>query len=188
MKIILGSQSIYRKKILEEMGFDFEVMVSGIDEKAIRFKDPKELVAALAKAKADAIKPNIFEEAILITSDQVVVWEKEIREKPENEEEARRFLKSYGSSPVETVTAVAVSNLATGETRIEVDIAKIYFSPFSENEISDIIADGEVFCLAGGFSIDGERWEGHVQRVEGARDSVMGLPKEVTKRLIEEVI
>ena len=188
MKIILGSQSVYRKKILEEMGIDFEVMVSGIDEKAIRCEDPKELVAALAKAKADAIKPNISEPAILITSDQVVVWKNEIREKPESAEEAREFLESYGESPAETVTAVAVTNLVTGESLTEVDIAKVYFNPFSSDDIDGIIAEGEVFYLAGGFSIDGEKWENHIERIEGTRDSVIGLPKEITRRLIDEVI
>ncbi|NQS90060.1 Maf family protein, partial [Patescibacteria group bacterium] len=89
MKIILGSQSKGRKKMLEEMGVEFEIMPADIDEKAIRLKDPKELVLVIARAKADALKPRISEPAILITSDQVVVWQGKIREKPENGKEAR---------------------------------------------------------------------------------------------------
>jgi septum formation protein len=188
MKIILGSQSVYRKKILEEMGVEFEVMVSGIDEKAIRSENPRELVTVLANAKADALLSQISEPAILITSDQVVVWENEIREKPEDAEQAKRFLGSYGSSPAKTVTAVAMTNLVTGKRLTEVDIAKVYFSPFSSDEIAAIIAEEEVFRLAGGFSIDGKRRVDHVQRIEGARDSVMGLPIEVTKRMMREVL
>jgi len=187
MKIILGSQSKHRRKLMEEMGLEFEVMAAGIDEKAIRHTDPQELVLALAKAKAEALIPRIDEPAILITSDQVIVYEGEIREKPEDAEEARRFLDSYAKHPAETVVAVVVTNLANGKSASAVDIAKVFFSPFSEEEIGKIIEDGEVFHIAGGFDIDGDGWKSHILELEGTRDSVIGLPKEVTKRLISEV-
>ena len=187
MKIILGSQSQNRKIILQEMGLDFEVMPSNIDEKAIRFDNPKELVLALARAKNDALRPKIKEPAILITSDQVVVWNGEIREKPENAEEAKEFLESYAEIPAETVTAVVVTNLATGQQAEGVDVAKVYFNPFSDEEIEDIIADGRTFTLAGGFTTDGEDWEKHIKKIDGTRDSVMGLPKALTKKLMDEV-
>lgn len=188
MKIILGSQSKNRKKILEEMGVEFEVMVSGIDEKAIRFNDPKELVLALGRAKADALKLEISESAILITSDQVVVYKGKIREKPENEKEVKEFLESYNFFPAETVTSVVVTNLKTGKQVEEVDIARVYFNPFSENEINYIIADRQVFSLGGGFTTDGKLWSKHINKIEGTRDSVMGLPKDITLKLINMVL
>ena len=70
----------------------------------------------------------------------------------------------------------------------EVDVAKVYFNPFSESEINDIISEGQVFHLAGGFTIDGEKWVDHIKKIEGTRDSCMALPKEVTKRLIRGVL
>ncbi|XP_024973215.1 maf-like protein DDB_G0281937 isoform X1 [Cynara cardunculus var. scolymus] len=54
-RIILGSSSIARRKILAEMGYEFTLMSADIDEKSIRTEKPEELVMALAKAKADAI-------------------------------------------------------------------------------------------------------------------------------------
>lgn len=185
--IILGSKSIGRKKMLEEMGIEFTVLNPDIDEKAIRFDDPKELVLALARAKADALKQKISEPAILITSDQVVICNGAIREKPENEKEAREFLESYSALPVETITAVVATNLQTGKRAEAVDVARVFFYPFSESEIRDFISEGGVFHLAGGFTIDGERWARHVKKIEGTRDSVIGLPKKITKRLISEV-
>lgn len=173
--------------MLEEMGISFEVMVSDINEKMIRFEDAKELTLALAKAKAEALKPKIFEPAILITSDQVAVWNGKIREKPENEKEAKEFLEGYNTFPVETVTAVVATNLATGKRAEAVDIAKVHFFPFLEKDIEEIIKEGSAFHLAGGFNVDGEIWEKHVKKIEGVKDSVMGLPKEITKRLILEV-
>lgn len=188
MKIILGSKSQGRRKMLEEMGIPFEVMTADIDEKAIRFKDPQKLVLALARAKAEALKIKINESAILITSDQVVVCDGKIREKPETKEEARYFLESYSTHPAETVTAVVVTNLKTDKKAEVIDIAKVYLHPYTEEEIDDLIKEGQVFNFSGGFSINGEKWEKHINKIEGTRDSIIGLPKDITKRLIDEVV
>lgn len=188
MKIILGSQSKGRKKMLEEMGYEFEVMSVDIDEKSIRFDDPKVLTLALARTKADALKSQISESAILITSDQVVLWNGKIIEKPENTEQVKEFLRGYNISPAETVTAVVVTNTKTGKQAEGVDIAKVYFNPFTEEEINEIIKEGRVFNLAGGFTVDGPIWEKHIKKIEGTRDSVIGLPKDLTERLIREVM
>jgi septum formation protein len=42
------------------------------------------------------------ERTLLITSDQVVVHEGVVREKPESEAEARAFIAGYGVSPAKT--------------------------------------------------------------------------------------
>lgn len=173
--------------MLEELGVRFRVLSADIDEKAIRFDNPKKLVLALARAKAEALKPRISRPAILITSDQVVVWQGKIREKPENGNEAKKFLEGYNSAPAETVTAVVATNLATGQRAEAVDVAKIYFNHFSTDKINDIISRGQVFSLAGGFTVDGEDWKDNIGKIEGARDSVIGLPKQITKNLIKEV-
>jgi len=187
MKIILGSQSKGRKKILEEMGYKFEVMSANIDEKIIRFDDPKKLTLALAQAKADALKSRIFEPALLITSDQVVIWNGKIREKPENEKEAKEFLQGYNISPAKTITAVVVTDISTGKRVEGIDIAKVYFYPFSEKDINEIIKEGEAFHMAGGFTVDGQIWTKHIKKIEGTRDSVIGLSKSLTEKLIRKV-
>jgi septum formation protein len=188
MKIILGSQSKSRRVLLGEMGYDFEVMPSHIDEKAIRFVDPYELTLALARAKGAAVAEKINEPAIIITADQVVVCNGEIWEKPENADEARRFLKTYNSCPAQTVNAVVVTNSATKRIAQANNSAKIYFFPFSDDEIDKLIAVGDVFRLAGGFNVSGDIWEEHVKNIEGDWDSVMGLPKKLTEKLINEIL
>jgi len=80
MKLILGSQSENRKTVLERAGYTFDVLVSGIDEKAIRHNDFYELPLLLAKAKAEALLPRIKEPAFLITADQIIVERRSARE------------------------------------------------------------------------------------------------------------
>ncbi|MDO8261486.1 MAG: Maf family protein [Candidatus Magasanikbacteria bacterium] len=187
MRLILGSQSKGRKKMLEEMGLDFDVMAADIDERAIRFADPKVLVLAIANAKAEVLKTRISEPAILITSDQVVSWNGIIREKPENEEEAREFMAGYNICSPNTVVAVVVTNLSTGKKAEGVDVAKVNYKKLSESDIDYLIKNGDIYNLAGGVDIDGI-WESFVESIEGTRDGVIGLPKDLVRKLIEEVL
>ncbi|MDP2587280.1 MAG: Maf family protein [bacterium] len=184
---MLGSQSKGRSSVMESMGFQFETMSANIDEKAIRFDDPQKLTLVLANAKADALLPNILEPAILITSDQVVALDKNILEKPENEDEAREFLRGYATHPPQTVTAVVAVNTATKERREGVDIAKVVFKEIPESVIDEIIKEGDIFTRAGGFSVEDPRLKNYIVNIEGAIDSIIGLPKELTERLIKEV-
>lgn len=186
MKIILGSQSKGRKKVMEEMGFQFEVMSSDIDEKAIRYDDPKVLTMTLAHAKADALFPKIKEEAILITTDGVVVCNGRVLEKPENDDEAREFLRGYAKYPAEVITSVVVTNTVTKKQAEGTDSAIIYFNPIPENVIDQLIAEKEIFALAGAFDIFG-LFEKYIQKIEGERESIIGLPKALTLKLMEEV-
>lgn len=187
LKIVLGSESKWRKMMLEEMGLAFEVMPANIDEKMIRENDPKKLTMALAKAKAVALIPRISDPVILITSDQVVVCDGVIMEKPETEEEAKRFLKAYNDSPAETVMSMVVTNTKTGKTAEATDVATVFFYTFFEETINELVKDPDVYSLCGAFKVS-DGFEKQIQRIEGKRDSVIGLPKEITMALIEEVI
>src|SRR3989339_531887 len=115
MKIILGSQSQQRKRVLKEMGYEFEVLPADIDEKKIRHEDPRQLTVMLAKAKASAICSRISEPALIITADQVVVCNGKVYEKPRDVAEAKAFLQSYADYPAECVNGVVVTNTATGK-------------------------------------------------------------------------
>ncbi|MEK7539806.1 MAG: Maf family nucleotide pyrophosphatase [Patescibacteria group bacterium] len=187
MKVVLGSQSKGRKQMLMEMGYKFEVMSAGIDEKAIRHQDPQQLTMALANAKADVLLKKIHEPCLLITSDQVVAWNGQILEKPETPEEAREFLRGYAIHPAQTVTAVVVVNTQTQQRAQAVDLATVWLKPIPDALIQQFIAEGNVFSWAGGFGIQDALKYNLVEKLEGTVDSIMGLPKELTTQLLKQV-
>ncbi|XP_022875863.1 maf-like protein DDB_G0281937 isoform X3 [Olea europaea var. sylvestris] len=195
-KIILGSSSIARKMILSEMGYEFTTMSADIDEKAIRKEKPEDSVMALAEAKAEAIIPKLrvgeykedAEPTVLITCDQVVVYEGMIREKPSNKEEARQFIKGYSGGHAATVSSVVVRNLKTGFRRGEWDKVEIQFHDIPEHIIDNLIEEGNVLYVAGALIIEHPLVLPYVKAVVGTTDSVMGLPKALTERLIKEVL
>jgi septum formation protein len=188
MKIVLGSASAGRKKILRKIGYDFDVMPADIDEKAIRHGDPKQLTLLLARAKANALLPRIQEPAILITSDQVGLCDGIILEKPESENEAKEFLKKYARHSAKTITAVVVTNTENGKRAEGVDIAEVFFLPIPEEVIEQYIKEGDALLQSGGFSTDHPILAKYVARIEGEPESVIGLPVALTKKLIESVL
>ncbi|MDP2629959.1 MAG: Maf family protein [Candidatus Uhrbacteria bacterium] len=187
MKIILGSQSASRKRTLEEHGIVFEVMSPNIDEKEIRDTDPQMLVLKIARAKADALLSKIFEPALLITSDQVVVCGGEFLEKPVSAEEARRFFELYTHNPPLTITAVVVTNTATGKRREGIDSSRVWFGLMPQAVIEQVIEDGSVFAWAGGYNIIGPLFIPYIEKVEGDPEGICGLPWKLTERLLDEL-
>ncbi|XP_022034307.1 7-methyl-GTP pyrophosphatase isoform X2 [Helianthus annuus] len=196
-RIILGSSSIARQKILAEMGYEFKIMSADIDEKAIRTEKPEDLVMALAKAKADAIVSKLqtsddqekdAKPSILIASDTVVVYEGAIREKPSGEEEARQFIKSYSGKHAATLSSVFVTNLKTGFTKGDYDKVEIHFHEIPDDVIDKLLEEGLVLRVAGALIIEHPLIVPCVKDVKGTTDSVMGLPKALTEKLLKEAI
>lgn len=187
LPIILGTQSHWRQGVMRQLGIPFTIMTADIDEKAVRHDVPEEMVVLIAKAKAEAILPKITEPSILITADQVVRCNGEIREKPENEKQAREFLESYNTYPAETISSVVVTNTQTGKQVSGIDLAKIFYKPMPADVINAIIAKGEVMKAAGGFIHEDPLIMPYIDHLEGTSDSIDGLPMALLEKLVTEV-
>lgn len=187
MKIILGSQSSGRKNILQKMGYKFDVMAADVDEKQIRFDDPKKLTLALANAKADALLPKIKKNVILITADIVVSCNGKILEKPVDEKEAREYLEMNSKYSVETVSSEVVINTKTGARVQGTDICKIWFKPFPRDVIDKYIATKDPFIHAGGFDIQHPLLAPYLDHFDGEVESIVGLSVVLTEKLIKSV-
>jgi septum formation protein len=187
MKIILGSASPWRKKLMTQAGYVFTTMAADIDEKAIRNPNPNRLVRQLAQAKAKALLKNIpgNSPSLLITSDQVVFCNDEIREKPIDETQAKHYLQSYAQHPATTYTAVTVTHTQTMAQITEVDLATVFFNRIPDAIIDLIIKQGDIFACAGGFQVEGNTTlSPYVKKIDGDIDSVKGLPMALLKTLL----
>ncbi|GAA0170202.1 hypothetical protein LIER_24512 [Lithospermum erythrorhizon] len=194
-KIILGSSSISRQRILTEMGYDFTIMSADIDEKSIRREKPEELVMVLADAKADAILSKLKESGdleerptLLITADTVVVYEGTIREKPLSKDEAREYIKGYSGSHGSVVGSIVVTNLTTGKRVGGYDVAEVYFYEIPDEIIDNFIEEGVSLNVAGGLMLEHPLVMPFVESVVGTVDGVMGLSKSLAEKLIQEAL
>ena len=187
MKTIFGTSSKWRRQFFDDFGFDYEIMSADIDEKAIRFSNPTELTLAIAKAKATELLKRIKEPAILITFDQVVVCNGVIYEKPKDADELKSFWESYEKYPAQTISAVVVTNSVNGHQSADVDISSTFFKPLPDDVFKKLLEDNAMYTSSGGFMVGYPLTDPYIEKMEGTIDSIVGIPIELTKRLIIQV-
>ena len=107
-KIILASASPRRKEIMEKLGFNFEIKVSGCEEKTDK-KEPDKIVVQLATLKAlDVAEIHADIDSIVIGADTVVAHKGLVMGKPVDMEAAYDMIKSYAGDIHKVYTGVCV--------------------------------------------------------------------------------
>ena len=185
MEIILGSASPRRKELLKQMGFDFIVQISDVEEVYDPSTPADEVASVLAKLKADALKSNLHSEQLLICCDTVVIMNNEVLGKPESTIEAKETLKRLSGKKHEVISAVCLVH--KGKTIEFKDSTHIEFKILSEAEIDHYILNYKPFDKAGSYGI--QEWIGHVgvSKIEGSYTNVMGLPTQLLYQEIEKL-
>ena len=119
--LVLGSSSKSRHSILVQNNISFTSANPDIDEYSLGTEyrkdpcNPTALVSLIAKEKANALIHSCLN-CILVTCDQVILYNGKIREKPSSEVECRRYLESYAIHPAISYCGVYVVNTATGKS------------------------------------------------------------------------
>jgi septum formation protein len=153
MRIVLASESPFRKRAMDLLGLPYETRPSQIDEKAIRDDDPAQLTRKLAEAKAQKIAAEC-PDAIIISGDAVAAQGPRIFEKPRTRGEAGEFLREFSGSTFQFVTSIAVINAQTRRMLSAVETLDISFRPLLDREIEDYIRKYDVLSYAGAFEND----------------------------------
>eukprot|EP00752_Nemacystus_decipiens_P004725 g4308.t1 len=184
LPIVLGSSSSHRRAVMDQLGWQFSTASPDIDEKAIRDPDPRKMCAEIARAKAGALVESLEKPGILITADQVCLFEDEVREKPDNTQEAEAFLASYSGRSVKTLSALCVTNLDTGRVSEGVHEATVFWKEIPTSAIDAVVARGRIMSSAGGFALEDPDLGSLVDRIEGSVDSIFGLPVDLLCTLV----
>jgi septum formation protein len=173
MRIVLASESPFRKRALDMLGLAYEVCPSGIDERAIRENDPARLTLKLAEAKARKVA-NEHRDAVVVSGDAVAAKDGKIYEKPRSVEEAAQFLRELSGSEFQFVTALVVFDAQTQKMLSTVDTSSISFRPLIEREIQEYIRKYSVLNYAGAFESDAALF--FADRISGSYNFVTALP------------
>ncbi len=184
-EIILGSASPRRLKLLEETGINFRQIISDLEESDNPSGDPFEHALSLAKMKAMAVSSESGVDELVIGADTIVVFDKMLIGKPEDENEARQILSRLSGNKHVVCTALALVSsielLAAGY-----ELTDVYFNLVSEDAIADYVSSGEPMDKAGAYGIQGKGGF-LVDRIEGEMDNVIGLPRSLLDKLAGEV-
>ncbi len=173
--------------VMDELGLAYDVISPDIDEKAIREADPEKLVLAIAHAKADAVSAQVKEPSIVIASDQVVVWNGQIREKPVSKEQAREFIKSYGKQPATIINGMVVTNTKTGKRAEGLCAMHIWYNPISDADAASLAEYDGVMDCAGALRSENPAMMQFMSKTDGSFDIARGLPKKLLGKLLQEI-
>ncbi len=185
MDLILGSSSPRRKRLLEEEGLDFEVVVPDIDEEKYNYGETPERVKRIARKKMEAVLEELNkEEAVVLTADTMVEFRGEVLGKPESKEKAFGLLKDIFGNSCEVYTGYCIYR--NDQVTCDVESTEIKFREASEEEVSEYVESEPVENMAGGFNVnEGKPGERFVKDMDGYRSTVVGLPMEVIVPLLE---
>jgi septum formation protein len=182
--LILASQSPRRQYLLKELGLDFEIMPTHVDEVYPEGMTPEQIAVFLAELKAASFDTSrLRENSIVIAADTLVCIGNEILGKPGNYEEAVDMLKKLSGAKHTVITAVCLKSKHKQKT-FNV-FSDVYFRELTNDEIDYYIRNFQPFDKAGGYGI--QEWIGYIgiSKIEGSYFNIMGLP---VKELYEELL
>jgi septum formation protein len=153
-RLVLASTSQYRRELLERFGIRFTVAAPHVDESPLPGETPIDLVARLARAKAEAVAHR-HRGSVVIGSDQVALFGREIIGKPGSPERCIEQLKSFSGQRLSFHTAVHVVHSDTGANEGHLDVTTVQFRKLSAEEIERYVSREHPVNSAGGFKIEG---------------------------------
>ena len=180
MKIILASASPRRRELLEQIGIEFEIKISEVEEVVTSTK-PEEVVKELSGQKAqavfDVLEKEMKEDYLVVGADTIVFADGEILGKPKDYEDCKRMLRLLQNNIHQVFTGVTLIWKEQGKTckTSFAEATDVRVCSMDEDEIKAYIETGEPMDKAGGYGIQGF-FARYVEGIDGDYNNVVGLP------------
>ena len=183
-KIILASNSPRRKELMEMLGYDFEVVVSHVEEVIDDKLSFNDMVKSLALQKGRAVyetHPN----CLVIGADTVVVVDDIILGKPHNQKQAQQMIEMLSNRSHIVMTAVAF--ISKEEQYVICDTSRVKFNEIPADKIEQYVLSDEPYDKAGGYAIQG--WAGkYIREIEGNFYTIIGLPIDIVEDYLQSYL
>ncbi len=191
VRLVLASASPARLATLRAAGLDPEVLVSGVDESTVRADRVPDLVAELARLKAEAVAARLVGDdraTVVIGCDSLLELDGAAYGKPGSAAEAEdRWRRMRGrSGTLHTGHQVILRDDGRSQVRSAVAATTVHFADLSDAEITAYVGTGEPLAVAGAFTVDG-RGGPFVTRIEGDHHNVVGISLPLLRDLLREL-
>lgn len=173
-EIILASKSPRRRQLLNDLGLKFSVGSMDVPEEFPEGLGMTEIPVYLAELKAEAFRPELRENQLVITADTIVWLDGKVLGKPSDYDDGYRMLKGLSGKKHEVITGVC---LLSSKKKISFfALTDVWFKSLTEEEIHYYLENFRPYDKAGAYGI--QEWIGYVaiNRIEGSFFNVMGLP------------
>jgi septum formation protein len=192
MSIILASRSPRRKLLLEWAEVEFSICVQFTDESFPAGMPMEEIPIHIARNKAIATREHL-QEAFhgrlahdpILAADTIVVLDKEVINKPANQDEAVEMLKKLSGNVHRVITGVVI--MKDGQEISFSDITEVEFHPLNDDQITFYVEKYNPMDKAGAYAI--QEWIGVVgiKSIKGDFYNVMGLPVSRVVQALEKL-
>jgi septum formation protein len=184
-KIILASTSTRRKEILENLGLEFEVYKSDVEEKVDKYLTFEENVERIALEKAlKAAEELKDKDSLIIAAHTMLIYDSLIG-MPSTEQEAFDILQQLSGKVHEIITGVCVFDTSENRGMFTNKKTKVKFMKLKDDFIRKFINEGETWQKAGAYSVVG-KGALLVDEIEGCYTNVMGLPVSLLGEMLVE--
>ena len=173
-QIILASKSPRRQALLHQIGLDFAVIISGIDEDISINLPPDQLVEHFAREKAHAVAVD-YPDQLVIGADTIVVLDGRIFGKPKDHEDSFNMLSTLSGNTHQVITGVAIHLRVKNLDEIFHEVTRVTFNTLSDRDINYYIDTYNPFDKAGSYGIQ-DWFAVFVKHIDGCFYNVMGLP------------
>jgi len=181
--LVLASASPRREELLRGAGFDFEIVLSQVEEAHDAALTPEQLTLENARRKALAVS-RTRPEALVIGADTLVYVDGDPLGKPADLEEALAMVRRLSGRTHEVCTGVVFASAGTVARELHV-ITHVTFKPLTDELIRSYHGGVNPLDKAGAYNIQ-EYTDMVLDRMTGSFTNVVGLPvDEVTAALHE---
>ncbi|MEO1551274.1 MAG: nucleoside triphosphate pyrophosphatase [Pseudomonadota bacterium] len=171
--LVLASASPRRRDLLAQIGVvPDEVVPADIDETPHKGELPRRYAGRLALQKAQTVAAQ-RPQACVLAADTVVCAGRRILGKPEDREEAHRFLSLLSGRRHRVTTGLCV--ICAGRTWHHLEETRVALKRLSRQELDQYLDSGEWQGKAGGYAIQGTA-AAFVPAIYGSYTNVVGLP------------
>jgi septum formation protein len=180
VELILASSSPRRQDLLEEAGILFRVdapMVDELDPNTRPDLSPIELAKANAHLKAEAVRHR-HPQGTILAADTIVFCAGKILGKPTDLAQARLMLHWLSGKTHEVITAAVWIQVPKKSVHEHVARTRVTFRSLDEAAISAYLNKVHVLDKAGAYAYQ-EHGSDVVERIEGSKTNVIGLPMEI---------
>ena len=184
--LYLASTSPRRLELLGRLGVPFGVLDLDIPEVRAPGEPADAYVRRVAREKAGAGLLRVMSnpDACVLGADTEVILGDEVFGKPADAADAAVMLRRLSGRTHRVVSAVAVVS-ASREVQA-LSVSEVTFDVLDDDTIAAYVATGECMGKAGAYAIQGGA-EAFVAHLSGSFSGVMGLPLNVTARLLREM-
>ena len=185
-ELVLASASPRRREILSQLGVQFRVLPSGIDERLLPGETPDQHVQRLAREKAVEVRERLRAEAtcpVIVAADTLVLIDDQVLGKPDNDDEAVAMLLRLSGRTHRVLTALALCEVGCDRAELRLFQTDVEFRKLTADMARAYVASGEGRDKAGSYAIQGIG-AGLVHEIRGSYSNVVGMPAAETIDLL----